>query len=92
MFSQQQLASIDRSYFEVILADPYDVTIRSKNTGHVWCLHNIGFPADDSLLLYHKHHISHPYHTQRREHHFRSAIKTIKSHDDYQINVRNKTE
>lgn len=90
MFSQQQLDSVDRTYFDVIISDPYDLTIRSKNTGHVWCLHNIGFPAEDSLLLYHKHHISYPYHIQRRERHFKSAIKTIIDHDSYQINVRNK--
>lgn len=88
MFSQQQLSSIDRNYFDVIIADPYDVTLRSKNTGHYWYLHNTGVPAEDSCLLYHKHQSFHPYHQQRRETHFRSAIKTIRSHDDYQINVR----
>ena len=34
MFSTEELESLDRSYFSVICADAYDVTIMSKNTGH----------------------------------------------------------
>ena len=33
MFSTEELAALDRSYFSVICADAYDVTIMSKNTG-----------------------------------------------------------
>lgn len=36
MFRQKDLASLDPSCFNIITAAPYDVTVISKNTGHVW--------------------------------------------------------
>ena len=36
MFSPEDLQSLDRNYFSVIVADEYDVTIMSRNTGHFW--------------------------------------------------------
>ena len=41
MYTQQELAAIDRSYFAVIVADEYDVTLMSLNTRHMWQLHNV---------------------------------------------------
>lgn len=42
MFTENQLAQLDRKYFNVILADGLDVTIQSRNTGHWWYLHCTG--------------------------------------------------
>ena len=36
MFSKEELKSLDRKYFAVIVADEYDVTVMSRNTGHYW--------------------------------------------------------
>ena len=33
MFSKEELKSLDRKYFAVIVADEYDVTVMSRNTG-----------------------------------------------------------
>lgn len=38
MYTRQELEAIDRSYFEVIIADEYDVTLMSRNTRHIWHL------------------------------------------------------
>ncbi len=34
VFSAEELWSLDPNYFVIIVADPYDVTIMSRNTGH----------------------------------------------------------
>lgn len=41
MFTTEELQSIDRKYFTVIVADGYDVTLISNNTRHVWYIHNV---------------------------------------------------
>lgn len=43
MFDADQLAYVDPEYFNVILMDPYDVSIQSKNTGHYWLIHSCTF-------------------------------------------------
>ena len=35
MFITEELQSIDRKYFTVIVADAYDVTLISNNTHHI---------------------------------------------------------
>lgn len=86
MFTTEELQSIDRKYFTVIVADAYDVTLISNSTRHVWYIHNVE-PADRNLcLVYHKHHISHPYHNHSKCGTLRRAIRDIKSHDQFQLN------
>lgn len=41
MYTRQELEAIDRSYFEVIIADEYDMILMSKNTRHIWHLRNV---------------------------------------------------
>ncbi len=36
MFRAEEIEKRDKSYFNIILAENYDVTIQSKNTGHIW--------------------------------------------------------
>ena len=62
MYTQQELAAIDRSYFAVIVADEYDVTLMSLNTRHMWQLHNVELPDGEVTVVFHKHKASHPYH------------------------------
>ncbi|MBO6207868.1 MAG: hypothetical protein J6O73_13130 [Lachnospiraceae bacterium] len=47
---------------EIIIADPYDVTIMSRNTGHYWYLHNPEYPTESSVVCYHKHRYQQPFH------------------------------
>lgn len=50
MFSENDLKGLDRRYFHIIMANEYDVTLMSKNTGHYWYLHNPGYPEGGMLL------------------------------------------
>ena len=88
MFTQQELDSIDKKYFAVIIADQYDVTLMSKNTHHVWQLHNVELPDGEVTVVFHKHHASDPYHTHSRSRSLGRAIRDIKSHDQFQLNGR----
>ena len=88
MFSTEELESLDRSYFSVICADAYDVTIMSKNTGHVWYIHNPEYPEPGNCIIFHKHRASHPYHRHGRAGSLRQAVRSIQGHDRYQIEVR----
>ena len=38
MFSERELKGLDRGYFNIIMANDYDLTLMSKNTGHYWYL------------------------------------------------------
>ena len=53
MFTQQELDSIDKKYFAVIVADQYDVTLMSLNTRHVWQLHNVELPDGEVTVVFH---------------------------------------
>nr|WP_302136481.1 hypothetical protein [uncultured Schaedlerella sp.] len=88
MYTQQELDAIDKKYFAVIIADQYDVTLMSKNTRHVWQLHNVELPDGDMTVVFHKHRASDPYHTHSRSWSLGRAIRDIKSHDEFQLNGR----
>lgn len=88
MFTIEELLSIDRKYFTVIEADAYDVTLISNNTRYVWYIHNVELADRNLCLVYHKYHISHPYHSHSRCETLRRAIRDIKSHDKFQLNGR----
>lgn len=88
MFATEELQAIDRQYFTVIVADAYDVTLISNNTKHVWYIHNVEMKDRNLCLVYHKHKISHPYHSHSRCGTLRRAIRDIKSHDQFQLNGR----
>lgn len=88
MYSQRELEAIDKKYFSIILMNEYDVTLMSKNTHHVWQLHNVELPDEEITVVFHKHHVSHPYHTHSRVRTLGSAIRNIKNHDRYQLNGR----
>ncbi|MCR5023171.1 MAG: hypothetical protein K6A90_02400 [Lachnospiraceae bacterium] len=88
MYIQQELDAIDKKYFSIILMNEYDVTIMSKNTHHVWQLHNVELPDGEITVVFHKHHASDRYHTHRRSRTLSRAIRDIKSHDQFQLNGR----
>lgn len=88
MYTQQELAAIDRSYFAVIVADEYDVTLMSLNTRHMWQLHNVELPDGDVTVVFHKHKASHPYHLHGRTNTLHQAVRGIRRHDKWQMNGR----
>lgn len=88
MFDSEQLKQVDPAYFNIIVADDMDVTILSRNTGHYWYLHCTGYPNEGSCVIFHKHRFSHPYHQHGRENGLRQAIRSIQSHDRWQMKGR----
>lgn len=66
MYTRQELEAIDRSYFEVIIADEYDVTLMSRNTRHIWHLRNVELSDGEITIILHKHQVSDPYHAHER--------------------------
>ena len=88
MFSPEELQSLDRSYFSIIVADEYDVTIMSRNTGHFWYLHNPEYPEKGTIILFHKHKAGDKYHLHGRGNSLGQVVRSIKSHDRFQLNGR----
>ncbi len=88
MFDAEQLKAIDPQYFNIITVDDYDVTVQSRNTGHYWYLHSTGVSGDMACVIFHKHIYSHPYHQHGYGNSLRQAIRSIQSHDRWQMNGR----
>ena len=85
VFNQKDLECLDPGYFEIICMNDRDVTIMSRNTGHVWYIHNPEYPLPGSCIIFHKHKVSHPYHQHGRSNTLRQAVRSIKSHDRWQM-------
>ena len=51
MFRAEEIGRLDRSYFNIILAEEYDVTLQSKNTGHIWYIHNPEYPGEGECII-----------------------------------------
>ena len=88
MFTQKEIQSIDRSYFNVIFAGCYSITLQSKNTKHYWCIQHEEYPTFKTCQITHKHNRSDEYHPHRNQPTLQKAIQERKSHDNFQINVR----
>lgn len=58
MFSKRDLECLDSKYFEIIYKDERDVTIMSKNTRHMWHIHNPEYPFPGACIIFHKHIVS----------------------------------
>lgn len=43
MFRTEEVGKLGKFYFNIILAEEYDMMILSKNTGHIWYIHNMGY-------------------------------------------------
>lgn len=85
MFDAEELKKLDRDYFEVIRADEVDVTVISKNTRHIWLIHNASYPAPGNCIIFHAHLPALPYHQHGRANSLRQAILSIQSHDRWQM-------
>lgn len=52
LFKKEDIESIDRKYFTVIVANEYDITLVSNNTHHVWYIHNVELPDMELCIQY----------------------------------------
>ena len=86
MITQKEIKSIDRSYFTVINAGCYGVTLQSKCTGHSWYIACQDLGYQQSFLIMHSHYEpGTPMHTHGHGRTLRSCIRQIQSHDEYQL-------
>lgn len=88
MFDTKQFEKINPQYFNIIMLGEHDVTVQSKNTGHYWYLHSTDYPAEGNCVIFHKHKASHPYHNHGKSSSLEKAIRSIISHDEFQLNGR----
>ena len=77
MFQAESIQRIDPVYFNIIMADDCDVTIQSRNTGHYWYLHNPEYSDQGTVIIFHKHKASHPYHQHGRANTLRQAVTIV---------------
>lgn len=88
MFRDDELKRIDFKYFDILDISDYDVTVRSRNTGHVWQIHDSGTEGTDHIAIFHKHREPDKYHFHGYANTLRQAIRMIQQHDKFQMNGR----
>lgn len=88
MFTTKELKNIDRTYFHIINAGCYSVTLQSKNTSHYWHIIHQQYPSFASCKIQHKHRHPLPFHEQGSAPTLGQAIDQIKAHDFYHLHVR----
>lgn len=90
MFTTNELSAIDPSYFRILQAGAYCVTLQSKNTRHYWHLIAEDGQHYSSCQISHKHHYEDPYHRHRNRPDLKSALHEICSHDTFHIKRQKK--
>lgn len=85
MFTQKELKHIDKSYFRVLTAGCYGVTLQSRNTRHCWYIASEEHGRYRSCRIYHTHHKGTAMHEHGHGRTLGSCMEQIKSHDVYQL-------
>ena len=88
MFKTEELQKIDKKYFVIIQVGEADVTLISKNTGHIWRIHNSGYPMKSTCVIFHAHSLIQPYHYHGMTNTMPQAVKSIQNHDKWQLKGR----
>lgn len=92
MVKQTEIESIDREYFDIIEARDYVLVLRSRNTGHHWCLLEQIYNGYRTFQILHKHKKADPYHPQKNRPSVEACCAYIKSHDAYQLRKEREKE
>ena len=90
MITKEELNELKESYFEVLQAGAFAITLKSKNTGHFWHLLEREYPTFRHFVIYHKHNAADAYHAQGTACDLATAVSGIMSHDEFQMNGRKK--
>lgn len=85
MIDQTDIDSINKKYFEIIEKKDYTVVIRSRNTGHYWCLVEQEYNSHRFFQISHRHHSSGPFHLQKSRSSIEQCCEYIQSHDLYHM-------
>lgn len=93
MIVQADIDYIDREYFELVGKKDYTIVLRSKSTGHYWCLLEQVCNGHRTFQICHKHKEAEPYHPQKNRPSIVSCCEYIRSHDAfYQEKEKRKKE
>ena len=85
MFTKEEIASIDKTYFEIIRADGIAIELRSRNTSHFWRIRSEYDYATKKYhcVVEHRHKRIYPYHYQWMAIKLSSAMNKIMKHDRF---------
>lgn len=85
MFTKDDLKHIDPSYFFILQAGCYSVTLQSKNTKHYWHILSQEGSGFSTCQINHKHHYEDSYHLHRNQPTLTATLAAIYSHDEFHI-------
>lgn len=87
MFSRNEKSILSDNYFLIVREEEKFIEIMSKNTGHCWIIYKKSGVADKPIDLYHKHtNTTQYYHKHWQTFSVKSAVDSIKKHDDFVLN------
>lgn len=85
MIDSIDIEAIDTEYFEIIEIKKYTLVLRSRNTGHFWCLLEQVYSGHRTFRISHKHKKTDPYHFQRNKPSILACCAYIQDHDRYHL-------
>lgn len=85
MIDRIDIEAIDKEYFEITGKKEYTLVLRSRNTGHHWCLLEQVYNGRRFFQISHRHHPSDSFHRQKSRPSIESCCEYIRSHDAYQL-------
>lgn len=88
MITDKELKLIDGSYFKVIQAGGYTISLQSNNTGHYWFLLVEEFKSFRHFKVSHKHNRDDLFHPHRDAPNLKVALERIQAHDEFQMRGR----
>lgn len=92
MIDRIDIEAIDKEYFEITGKKEYTLVLRSRNTGHHWCLLEQVYNGRRFFKISHRHHPSDPFHRQKSRPSIESCCEYIRSHDAYHLERERKKE
>ena len=92
MIDNTDIESIDKEHFEIIEKKNYTLVLRSKDTGHYWCLLEQVYNGHRFFRISHKHNASDPIHLQKSRPTVEEGCEYIRSHDAYHLDRIKKKE
>lgn len=92
MIDQTDIDSINKKYFEIIEKKDYTIVIRSRDTGHYWCLLEQVYNDHRFFQISHRHHAENPYHIQKSRPTIADCCEYIQSHDAYHLKKERRKE
>lgn len=89
MFTNSEKRLLGGGYFAIIREEEKFIEVKSRNTGHCWMIFKKTYDQDNPVVLYHKHTANTDwYHDHWKTCMVKSAVASIKSHDDYVLKYK----